>query len=76
MVADRTEWESFLAAHKRLELGYELLLRKIEAAQARIVAQDERVTAQMIKSETALNQIKRSLQKLTAETERELDAVE
>lgn len=76
MVADKTEWESFLAAHKKLELGYELLLRKIEASQARSVAQEEFLKAQILKSESTLNQIRRSLDRMTEETERELDAIE
>lgn len=76
VVANKSEWEAFLAEHKKFELGYEILLRKIQAIQAKVTAQEELMTAQMTRSNSALNQIRRSLETITEETERELDAIQ
>ena len=72
VTVSKSEWEAFLAEHSKLLQKYELLLGQLEVTRRKIAGLQERADQQMAKSGETLRQVKKALDKLCEETERQL----
>jgi len=72
VTVSKHEWEAFLADHSKLVQKYELLLTQLHIVRTKIEGIREKTGQQMAKSGETLRQVKRALDRLSEETEREL----
>jgi hypothetical protein len=72
VTVSKNEWEAFLADHSKLIQNYELLLTQLRIVRTKIEGIREKTEQQMVKSGETLRQVKRALDRLSEETEREL----
>ena len=72
----KVEWEAFLAENSKLVQKHKLVLSELELAKTRMIGLQEKIEQQIAKSSEALRQINDVLDRLSEETERDLNESE
>jgi predicted nucleic acid-binding Zn-ribbon protein len=70
----RGDWEAFIKEFSELAKKHELLLKRLDLAEAELEAQDQRVRQEVKGSRNAIMRIQSAIDKLCKETERALHA--